>query len=55
VNEKAVIAEISVTSRATEVSIDRAIEILRWARRYDPKASVDLMIYHVKSRRIRDD
>jgi len=53
-NEKIVISEIAVTvtSRATEITIDKAIEILKAAKRADPEASVDLIIHHVKSRRV---
>jgi len=47
-NEKIVISEIAVTSRAAEVTIDKAIEILKAAKRADPEASVDLIIHHVK-------
>jgi len=45
------ITEIAVTSRATEISIDEAIEILKAAKRADHQASVSLIIHHVKSRR----
>ena len=50
-NEKIVISEIDVTSRATEITIDKAIEILKAAKKADPEASVDLIIHHVRSRR----
>jgi len=51
-NEKSVISKIDVTSRAAEIMIDKAIEILKAAKRADPEASVDLIIHHVKSRRV---
>ena len=50
-NEKIVISEITVTSRATEISIDEAIEILKTAKKADHESTVDLLIHHVKSRR----
>lgn len=49
--EKVVISEIAVTAHASDITIDRAIEILKAARKADPEASVDLIIHHVKSRR----
>ena len=41
------INEITVTSQASKVTIDRALEILAAAKEADPDASVDVIIYHV--------
>ena len=44
---KGKIAEVKVTSEAREVTIERAMEILESAKKFDPNAAVDVIIYHV--------
>jgi len=41
------ITEITVTSQASKITIDRALEILAAAKEADPDASVDVIIYHI--------
>ena len=52
---KGKVVEVKVTSEAREVTIDRAMEILESAKKFDPDAAVDVVIYHVVEEREIDD
>ena len=45
------IVELKVTSEASGTTIDRALEILTAAKKADPDASVDVIIYHIVEER----
>ena len=48
---KGKIAELKVSSEASRITIERALEILAAAKKADPDASVDVIIYHVVEER----
>ena len=48
---KGKIAELKVSSEASGITIERALEILAAAKKADPDASVDVIIYHVVEER----
>ena len=52
---KGKITEITVTSQASKITIDRALRILAAAKEADPGASVDVIIYHIVEEREIDD
>jgi len=44
---KRIIQDIKVYSRITMCSIDVALKVLEYAKKHEPEAVVDVIIYHI--------